>query len=365
MKKSLYLLMLLWLAGLIVWLAVVRTGLTTETAITKNIWWTGLLLFGAAITGFLFQPMLKTHFPSLKDSRVAVDPRFLLKDHEILMGYYPVVALVLFLGGLAISRPLYGANILFEIKSWHFWWATVATGILNVFIFYFLTKGFRYGDLSLVSVTQAMSPLFVLPISLAVFAWLGGKIPMANPAVSPAGFFGILITIAALALNISIGKKIPVTTSSPEGDWFASRPVISGLLGTFIGSVAVNFDKVAIDSANPFLMGIFMALIVSVITAVWTYAKGGWGRIIFIAKKYVRSFLLVGLVYGLVVLIMNVTLYGANVNYYATVKRTSAIFGIFYGIYVLKEGVNKKDRLVRVAVGVLVIFGILLITLKG
>lgn len=364
-KKNLYIIMTIWFALLVVWLLATRAGVTTATALSRNIWWTALLLFGAAITGFLFQPMVKALFPSTKDPRIIADPRLHLKDHETLMGYYPIVALIVLLGGLVTSNALYGSNIIFEIKSVHFWWATATTGVLNVFIFYFLTKGLRYGDLSLVSVTQAMSPLFVLPISFAAFALLGGIAPIANPSVSTAGMFGILLTVVALVLNVIAGKKTPVTTAPPVGDWFANHPVFSGLLGTFIGSVAVNFDKIAIDSANPFLAGILTMLVVSVITTAWTYADGGFERIAFVFKKYAKAFLLVGLAYGAVILVMNITLYGANVNYYATIKRTSALFGIIYGMYVLREGLGAKDKVMRIAVGILVIAGVLLITLKG
>lgn len=364
-KKNLYIVMTVWFAVLAAWLLAERMEVITQTALSKNIWWTVLLLFGAAITGFLFQPLVKEKFPSAKDSRVIADPRLHLKDHETLMGYYPVVALVVLLGGLLTSHALYGNTIIFEVKSAAFWLATGVTGVLNVFVFYFLTKGFRYGDLSLVSITQAMSPLFVLPISFAAFAFLGSIAPIANPSVSTAGMFGILLTIVALVLNVRAGKKTPVITAPPVGDWFANHPVFSGLLGTFIGSIAVNFDKVAIDSANPFLAGILTMLIVAVITTAWTCAKGGWKRVAFVFKKYAKSFLLVGLAYGAVILVMNITLYGANVNYYATIKRTSALFGIFYGMYVLREGLGTKDRVMRIAVGVLVIAGVLLITLKG
>lgn len=364
-KKNLYLVMVCWFVLLVVWILAAHTGAIAETSVTKNLWWTWLLLFGAAITGFLFQPLVKERFPSTKSPRVIADPRLHLKDHETLMGYYPIVAFVVLLGGLLTSHTLYGSDIIFQIKSVHFWWATATTGVLNVFIFYFLTKGFRYGDLSLVSVTQAMSPLFVLPISFAAFALFGSIAPIANPSVSTAGMFGILLTVVALILNVIAGKKTPVTTAPPVGDWFAHHPVFSGLVGTFIGSVAVNFDKIAIDSANPFLAGILTMLIVSVITTAWTYADGGLERIAFVFKQYANPFLLVGLAYGAVILVMNITLYGANVNYYVTIKRTSALFGIIYGMYVLREGLSTKDKVMRITVGILVIAGVLLITLKG
>lgn len=364
-KKNLYLVMGFWLTLLAAWLLAERAEVIMGTAVAKNVWWTVLLLFGAAITGFLFQPLVKEKFPSAKDSRVIADPRLHLKDHETLMGYYPFVALVVFLGGLLSSHMLYGDTIIFEVKSAAFWWATAITGVLNVFVFYFLTKGFRYGDLSLVSTTQAMSPLFVLPISIVAFALFGSIAPLPNPTVSRVGLAGILLTVIALVLNVLAGKKTPIKTSPPPGDWFAHHPVLSGLLGTLIGSISVNFDKISVDSANPFLAGILTMLIVAVITTAWTYAASGWRRVGFVFAQYAKPFLLVGLAYGAVILVMNITLYGANVNYYAAIKRTSAIFGIFYGMYVLREGMSARDRWIRIAVGILVIAGVFLITFHG
>ena len=339
-------------------------GIIANTQIFQNVWWTALLLFGAMITGFLFQPMVKTNFPGLKDPRGTTNPNLNLKDHETLMGYYPVVALVLFIGALALSPILYGEQIILDLKSSHFFWSILGTGILNVGIFYFLTKGMRYGDVSLVSVTWALSPVFVLPISIIVYQLIGASAPIGNPSVSAAGFAGIIIAVAAVALSVLANKRKP-PDEAPKGDFFANHPVASGILATVIASVAVNFDKVAIDSANPFLAGIVMSLVVVAITLGWTLKQGGIERMRFVFKSYWREFLRVGLVYGAVILVMNVALFGANVNYYASIKRAAAIFGTFYGIYVLREGQNTGEKLLRIGVAVAVIIGIVLITLKG
>lgn len=355
-KKIIYILVILWGIIVIGWKILSNLGVVSNSTLMEEIWWVGLLLWGCMILGFVFQPLIKEKFPTSTD----------LKDHETLIGYYPVVALVVFLGAFIFAPALYGSQTLLEIKSVYFWWAVIGTGILNVFIFYFLTKGLRYGDISLVSVTQSLGPVFALPISFLIFLLLQNRAPISNPNISFWGAVGIFATVIALILDSVMNKKrISNAISVPKNDWLAQHPILCGVLSALFGSIAINFDKVAIDSANPFLMGVLMALIVSIIAFIWTVKSGGLLRIKVIYSNYWKEFLLVGAVYGILILIMNITLVGHNVNYYGAIKRTSLVFSAFYGLYVLHEGVNFREKSTRFLVSIIVFIGIVLIIMKG
>ena len=355
------------ITALFIWalfLGVIKYAGVITTESRENLWWTGLLLLGAMITGFLFQPMAKDLFPKGNDPRLLENPGLKLKDHETLMGYYPLVALIVGLGGILISPLLFGRQVTFEIKSVHFWWATVGSGVLNVFIFYLFTKALRYGDVSLVSTTQSLVPIISLPLSYLAFALVGSGSGITSPTVSTLGFIGIVITVIAIAANGFLAKK-KTPEGAPEGDWFAHHPVLTGAISTVIAGVAVNFDKVAVDAGNPFLHGIIVPFVVFLICMGWTLAEGGWERVSFVFRNYRRTFLLMGIVYAAIILIMNTTLYGHNVNYYLAIKRVSVVFGAFYGIYVLREGGTPQEKFVRILTAMTVILGLFLITLKG
>jgi len=331
---------------------------------SERFFWVFLVLLQAVIFGAVFQPLTKNKFPKGNDPDVVKEPKLFLKDYETMAGYYPIVALLGLLGGILLW-PFFSTSSVFEIHSAHFWWAAIGTGILNTFLFYFLTKAFRYGDLSLVSATWAVSPLFVLPISFLIFELIGDATPLTNPSVSTFGFLGIMLTVGAVLVNVFVERHSGPVSGAPAGDWFANHPVLSGLFGMLFATVALNFDKVAADSANPFL-SIFIAMsVVSFLTISMTVLLGSWGRLFYIIKRYWRSFLIVGGVYGITVLLAYVTLFGENVNYQGALKRSSAIFGTLYGIYVLGEGINGKAKMSRILVALSVVAGVLLIAIWG
>lgn len=340
----------------------------SATELQNNLWWVGIVVLGAMITGFFFEPLTKASFPKEDDPRVKENPELKLKDHEVMVGHYGFAALTILVVSLVISPLFYGRQLFFEVRSWNFVWAVIATGCLNVGIFYFFIKAIRYGDISQISMLRGTIPVLTLPISYLVYLFVGSSGVVAPPYVSFIGFLGIILVVSAIMINIIAkgSKKKPIEISSlANTDWFARHPVVSAAVSACFAGFALNFDKVAVDSSNPFLFGVVCMLIITAFTFIWVLKKGGWGRIQFLFRNYLGNFIKVGIVYGLIIVCMNIGLYGNNVNYIGGTKRISIVFATLFGIFVLKEGLSPKHKIVRIATSLLVVGGIFLMAMYG
>lgn len=353
-KALTYALIALALFGLIVWRVL---GVSDSQ---NTLWWWLLLLWGTAYTGIVQHPLNKSLFPGMEHPEIVQEPARLLKDHEALALYYPVSVIVIGLSAYILSPLLFsGATSLFTIKSMHFWWASVLSGILNVGIFYFFNKGMRYGDVSVVSTAWGFNPVIVLPVSFIVYAFVGGVVT--SPTVSTLGFVGIVLVVGAIFVNGATQKKTTPTTP-PKGDWFAHHPFLSGLLGAgIIAPIAVNFDKVAVDAGNPFLAGMVTFATASVITLAWTMVESGWKRISYLIHVYRKELLVMGVAFAISNIAFNVTLYGQNINYYAAIKRSTVLWSTLYGIFMLREGGDARNKRIRLLVSLVLFLGVVLI----
>lgn len=338
------------------------------TEFQNNLWWVGIVVLGSMMIGFLFEPMTKASFPNENDSRVKENPELKLEDHEVMTGHYGFAALTVLVVSLIVSPLFYGRQLLFEVQSLNFVWAVIATGCLNVGIFYFFIKAIRYGDISQVSMLRGLIPILTLPISYLVYVFVGSSGVVSPPYVSWIGLLGIVLVVSAILVNVAAkgSKKKPVEISKLAiKDWFARHPVVSAGVSACFACFAINFDKVAVDSANPFLFGTITMLIIASITFVWVLQKKGWSRIRFLFKNYLSNFIKVGVVYGLIIICMNVGLFGNNVNYVGSTKRVSIIFATLFGVLILREGLSTKHKIVRVITSLLVVGGIFLMMMWG
>ncbi len=334
----------------------------------NTIWWVGIILLGSMMTGLLFEPMTKASFPTGNDPRIKKNPELELEDHEVMIGHYGFAALTAFVIAVLISPLIYGKQIILEVRSLDFIWAVVTTGVLNVGIFYFFIKAVRYGDISQISMFRGLIPILTLPISYAVYNFVESSGFVTSPHVTGFGFLGIILVVGALFINIIIkgSKKKPVEISAlAKEDWFAQHPVVSIIVSVCFACFAINFDKVAVDSANPFIFCVVVLLIIAAITFAWVVRKKGYKRIKFLFRNYLSNFIKVGMVYGTMVVCMNVGLYGNNVNYVGAAKRVSIVFATIFGVFVLREGMKPMHKIVRVVSSILVFAGIFIMAVWG
>ena len=344
-----------------------HSNLVSSTLLPDRLYWLLFLLLGAFTMGAGFEPLIKERFPKASQEEVTEAPERLLKDYEPLAGYYPVACVTIIFGSLLVAALFLGAPtaILSLPSASSFWFAAVMSGVINIFIFYFGTKALRYGDLSLVSMTAGLAPLLTLPVSFVVYNVFGRTAPITDPSVTFLGFVGILLIVCGLVINVFAERRQGTPPLAPPHDWFARHPVISGMTSAALASVAINFDKVAVEAGNPFLFGIIVTLTVSLGTLGFVWFRSGCARIVYLFRTYARSFLIVGAVYGALVLLMALTLWGENVNYQGTIKRLSIVFATLYGAWVLGEGGTPRSKFIRIIVAIAAVLGIALITIWG
>ena len=146
--------------------------------------------------------------------------------------------------------------------------------------------------------------------------------------------------------------------------WLERHPMWTISFALLSAGIGLNFEKVSIDSSNPFLSGVVTSLIVTGIMTSITLMKGGLRRIKFVFKNYGRRFLVIGVVFGLAIIVFNVALYEHNINYYSAVKRSTMVFGTLYGIWVLKEAQGFSEKAWRLSISAVVLLGVFIIVLN-
>lgn len=332
----------------------------------ERVWWFSFLLLGTALLGAVFQPLLKEYFIRTDNPSVQNNRELLLTDYETLAGYYPVAFITIIIGSFFLSPVFFNTQIFFTLNSPSiFWVAVLCTGMLNVLLFYFMNKAYRYGDLSLVSATWALSPVFAIPISFIAYQLLEDSAVLTAPGMSIGGIAGIaIILLSILGIGFIGRKQLPPAGALPN-DWFTGYPVMSGILGSLIAAFAINFDKIAIEAGNPFLTVAVVAGTVALITGGITIARSGVARLIFIFTAYRKQFLILGALYGAILMIMALTLLGENVNYQGTIRRFSIVFAALYGIWILGEGGSFSNKTLRVLIALAAFSGVAIIAFFG
>jgi uncharacterized membrane protein len=316
--------------------------------------------------GFVSQPLTKKLFPTPKASDTEAESERVLKDHETLAGYYPIAALTVACGALLVPEigSGGGSHALFSIPHpTTFLVAAIISGALNVGLFYFFIKALRYGDLSIIASSQALNPVLALPVSFAAFALFPHIV--SNPSISFAGFVGIMVVVAGIAINGFLQRAAKKQVSAPAGDWFAAHPFASALTSACFAALSINFDKIAVDAGNAFAAGVVTLGTVALITLVWILVQSGYARVHFIIKNHAKAFLIVGIVYGILIITFNLVLAENNVNYYGAIKRAVVVWSTLYGIYILSEGASSRDKLARLLVSLSILAGSFLIMWKG
>lgn len=366
-KQNLYIVFGVVSAVLLVAYGVDHGGLLSFKLLPERLYWLLFLLVGAFGMGAGFEPLVKERFPKVSPDEANQSPARLLKDYEPLAGYYPIACATIIFGSLLVATFFLGAPvaILSLPSASSFWFAALLSGVINIFIFYFGTKALRYGDLSLVSMTAGLAPLFTLPVSFLVYGMFGRVAPITDPSVTFLGFIGILLIVCGLVINVFAEHRQGTPPLAPPHDWFARHPVVSGMVSASLASIAINFDKVAVEAGNPFLFSIVVTSVVSVGTLGFVFFRSGFSRIRYLFTHYRNSFFIVGSVYGALVLLMALTLWGENVNYQGTIKRLSIVFATLYGAWILGEGSTVRSKLVRIVVALASVAGIALITIWG
>jgi drug/metabolite transporter (DMT)-like permease len=226
-----------------------------------------------------------------------------------------------------------------------FWVALIISGILNVIALILYMKALKISDLSLTVPFLTFTPLFLLLTSPLIL----GEFP------SYIGVIGVLLIVGgAYSLKIS---KIKDGWMAPLKSIIKEKGSLFMLIVAFIYSISSNFDKIGVVNSSPlfwvFAISLFNTLLFIPILAfkspkglrkLETHWKPALGIGIFAALSNVFQMVAIKL---------------TLVAYVISIKRTSAIFGVIFGVLFFKEK-GLKERLFG---ALLMVLGVVLITL--
>ena len=216
----------------------------------------------------------------------------------------------------------------------------LGSGLLHIFYFVALQAGYRKGDLSVVyPVARGAGPLFAVAGAVLLFGeWLGIW-----------GITGFLLIIAGVCFlaGFQVNK---------EGKSVRTGVYFGLLTGLFIASYTL-WDKAAVAEYGVSAVVIAFAsmvlpllLLIPVVIdkreVIRTEIKLHWKQVLGVAVLQPLSYLLV-------LIAMKTT----PVSYVAPVRELSIVFGVFFGVNLLKE----KDRTKRLIAAVVILAGIVLL----
>jgi uncharacterized membrane protein len=284
---------------------------------------------------WIFFAFLTALFRSLTD----VAGKFGLKN----MDEY-IVAWALNFFALPILLPLLFFIEIPEITS-GFWLAIFVSGTLNIATAILYLKAIKIADLSLIIPLSTFTPLFLLitsPIIVGEFPNIFGLI----------GIF--LIVFGSYVLNIKEKKD---GLFAPFKALVHNKGAQLMLLVAFIWSITSNFDKIGLQHSSPIFYGIAINIFITI----------GITPIVFIKSrknlkqipKNLKSLMPVGIFHGLMMLFHMIAISMTLVAYLISIKRTSAIITVLFGVIIFKEKGLKE----RIWGAIIMLIGVLCITL--
>jgi len=257
---------------------------------------------------------------------------------------------------LAWIRNIFAAPIfiitLFLLKTPHldiYYFLTLITGLpLEILSVILYLKAIKLSPLSVTMPFLALSPAFLIFTS---YIMLGE-----SPDLS--GFAGILlITFGAYLLNLSSFKEGML---APLKAVLKEKGSVLMILVAFIYSITSNICKIGMNHSSPVFFASSYYLLFTVLLTVFVKKK------IFNFPWFkpgsaisIKSFSLIGLFYGLMVITHFTSMSLTNVSYMISVKRTSLIFSVLYGKLMFGEE-NIRERLLG---SIVMLIGVVLITL--
>lgn len=206
-----------------------------------------------------------------------------------------------------------------------FWHAAMATALINVVALPLLLKAYQWGELSSVFPMLLLTPVFMVGTSYVIL----------GETVTLRGVMGMLITLVGLFLiaRSSVNHAHPALSNNNR------KGMLLGLLVAFLFSISANFDKLAALRADyvlgPALVMLFLSIGLLPLQFVRA-GRSGWR-----AAHRDHSLLLFPTLMGLILVFDMIVFYTAArlgpASYTILLKRTSIIFGVFWGALFFKE----------------------------
>lgn len=255
-----------------------------------------------------------------------------------------VVALAMRLFSLPLLLPLLFFIPIPELGN-RFWLALFVGGSLNIFITILYLKAIQYSDLSVTVPMVTFTPLFLLITSPLIV----GEFP---------GYYGI-----AGILCIVLGSWMLNIHTLNKGFFAPFRALLKDrgpryMLGVaFLWSITANIDKVGIQNSSAVFwvisISVFLALGMLPVTLLMA------GRHMKQLKTKALALFPVGLFTALTLVFQMLAIQIALVAYVISIKRTSALMVVVFGVLIFKE----KGFSQRIIGAIIMLAGVMMISL--
>ncbi len=202
-----------------------------------------------------------------------------------------------------------------------FWLSVLILLPLEITALILYVKAIKTSPLSLTIPFMALSPVFIIIIAF----FLLGEWP------DKSGFIGIfLITLGAYLLNVkasNLGLLGPIKAIAKE------RGSVLMIIVAIIYSITSTIGKIAVQHSSPIFFGFFYPLLLTIALSMVVGVKGTLHQV----ASRPLTFLFIGLFTAIMILSHFMAISMADVAYVISVKRTSLIFSVIYGMVVFKE----------------------------
>ena len=202
-----------------------------------------------------------------------------------------------------------------------FWVSVLILLPLEITALILYVKAIKLSPLSLTIPFMALSPVFITVIAF----FLLGERP------DKSGIAGIfLITIGAYLLNAkasSLGLLGPIKAIAKE------RGSVLMIIVAIIYSITSTIGKIAVQHSSPIFFGFFYPLLLTIALSMVVGVKGTLHQVV----SRPVTFLTIGLFTAIMILSHFMAISMADVAYVISVKRTSLVFSVIYGMIVFKE----------------------------
>jgi uncharacterized membrane protein len=248
-------------------------------------------------------------------------------------GTFLTGSVILLIISLVIGIPKIGSGFYFAVL------ATVLLNIISVIIYY---KALTITDLSLAIPMLAFTPIFLIFTSSIML----GEFPTVF------GIIGILlIVIGSYVLNLGRKKGL----LEPFKGFLKNKGMMLMLLVAFLFSIASNYDKLVLKNSDSFFGSAIAGLLMGIFFLVLSLIKKQ--KIIVAYKKNFFSFILLTGLTAVGTVLINFALLEQIVPYVNALKRISILFSVLYGGLMFKE----KDMKKRLVGALIMLAGVVLI----
>lgn len=211
------------------------------------------------------------------------------------------------------------------------YWIAILNGLLLIVTTYLLFKATKISDLSVSMPMLSVTPLFLIFTSYF----------MVNELPTFYGLIGIfLIVIGAYAMHV---KDYKMGFFYPFRELFKNKGSLYVLVVAFLFSIAANLGKIGILNSSPIFYSFAVYLFVSIVMI--PLVTINFNKKIKEIRSNLEYLALLGISSGFMMVASAYAMLIAIVPYVISLKRSSAIFAIFFGYFYFNEK-NIKNALI-------------------